>query len=182
VQDRRPASDRTVDQAARVLLAIAGALSSLVGFVLAVGGYLSPQEGSVFYVFAGVGLMVSGAMVARRHRAGAWTYMVVFAGALSWSLRYLDTGSSLALRLLGPLVLLVMMAVLMPVLFRWSPRSTIAVFALLIAGTVAIGIASLPNGPLAHQTAAVVQFLDAETKGVLQLLADESKGAPADRV
>ena len=168
VQDRWPAFDRDFDQAARTVLAIAGALSSLVGFVLAVGGYLSPQEGSAFYMLAGLGLMVSGAMVARRHRAGAWTYMVVFVASLTWSLRNVGVGSSLALRLLGPSLFLVMLAMLMRPLCQWPPRRTVAVFALLIAGTVGLGISSLPNGPLAHQIAAVTQFLDAETNRVLQ--------------
>jgi len=44
----------------------------------------------------------------------------------------------------------------------------VAAFTLLSAATDALSIASLPNGPLAHQTAAVTQFLDAETKGLLQ--------------
>ena len=167
VQHRRNASDRRFDQAARTVLAISGALFSLVGFVLAVGGYLSPQ-GSAFDVLAGLGLIVSGALVARRHRAGAWTYMLVFAGTVSWSLRNVEIGSSLALRLIGPSLLLIMIGALMPLLFGWRPRQAVAVFTLLLAGTVGLGISSLPNGPLAYQTAAVTHFLDAETKGVLQ--------------
>ena len=167
VQYRRNARDRQFDRAARTALAISGALFSLVGIVLAIGGYLSP-EGSAFHMLAGIGLIVSGALVARRHRAGAWTYMLVFAGTVSWSLRNLEIGSSLALRLLGPSLLLVMIGALMPLLFRWSRRQTVAVFVTLIVGTVGLGISSLPTGPLARQTAAVTQFLDSETKGVLQ--------------
>ena len=167
VQYRRIAPDRHFDRAARTVLAISGALFSLVGFVLAVGGYLSP-EGSAFHVLAGLGLIVSGALVARRHRAGAWIYLLVFAVTVSWSLRNIEVGSSLAQRLVGPSLLLVMIAALMPLLCRWRPRQTVAVFTLLIGLTVGLGISSLPNGPLARQTAAVTQFLDSETKGVLQ--------------
>ena len=167
VQYRRNAPDRHYDQAVQTVLAIAGALLSLVGAVLVIGGYLS-FNGSAFHIFAGLGLILSGALVSRRHSAGAWTYMLVFAATVSWSLRNVEDGSILALRLIGPSLLLVVIAVLMPVLCRWQPRHTIAVFTILIAATVGFSILSLPNGPLAHQTAAVSQFVDAQTKGVLQ--------------
>lgn len=164
---RQKVSDRHFDRAARTALAISGALFSLAGFVLALGGYLSP-DGSAFHLLAGLGLIVSGTLVSRRHRAGAWTYMLVFVGTVSWSLRNIEVGSSLGRRLIGPSLLLVMIAALMPLLCRWRARQTAAVFTLLIALTIGLGVSSLPNGPLAHQTAAVTQFLDAETKGLLR--------------
>ena len=166
MKHRRIASDR-YDQAARTVLAIAGAMFSLVGFVLTAGGYLS-LNGSAFHILAGLGLIVSGALVARRHPAGAWTYMLVFAGTVTWSLRNVEGGSILPVRLFGPSLLLVMIALLMPLLCRWRPKQTIAAFTVLIAGTVWLGISSLPSGPLAAEAAAVTQFLDAETKGVLK--------------
>ena len=167
VLHRRNASERQHDQAVRTVLAISGALFSLIGAVLAVGGYLS-INGSAFHIFAGFLLIVSGAQVARRHRAGAWTYMFVVVGTVCWSLRNIGDGSPLLQRLVGPTLLLVMLAVLMPLLCRWRPRQAVAVFTLLIGLTIGFGISSLPEGPLAHQTAAVTQFLDAQTKGVLQ--------------
>ena len=167
VQNRRNAPDRHYDRAVQTILASAGALFSLVGVVLLTGGYLS-FNGSAFHIFAGLGLILSGALVSRRHSAGAWTYMLVFAATVSWSLRNIEYGSILAVRLIGPSVLLLGIAVLMPVLCRWRPRHTIAVFTLLIAGMVGLGISSLPDGPLADETAALNQFLDAQAKGVLQ--------------
>ena len=164
---RRTRPERDHDRAARAVLAMSGALFSLVGLVLAIGGFVSP-DGSAFHMLAGLGLIVSGALVARRHRAGAWTYMLVVATTVCWSLRNLEIGSGLAQRLLGPSLLLVMIALLMPLLCGWPARQTLAVFALLITGTVGLGMSSLPNGPLAHQTAAVTRFLDAETKGFRQ--------------
>ena len=168
VQYRRVVSGRHYARSARTALGLAGAQFALVGLILAIGGYLSPVDGSAFQVLAGLGLIVSGVLVARRLRVGAWTYMLVFAGTVSWSLRKIEFGSSLAQRLIGPALLLVMIAVLMPLLCGWRPRQTLAVFALLIAGTIGLGISSLPNGPLAHQIAAATQFLDAETKGLLR--------------
>ena len=168
IQYRPNAPDRHYDQAVRTVLAIAGAMFSLVGAVLAIGGYLSAFNGSAFHILAGLGLILSGALVARRHPAGAWTYMLVFAGTVTWALRNVEAGSVLAMRLVGPLLLLTVIALLMPLLCRWSPRRTFAVFIAMVAGTVALGVLSLPTGPLGQHTAAVTQFLDAETKGVLQ--------------
>lgn len=163
----RNASARDQDQAARVVLAMSGALFSLVGAVLAAGSYLS-ANGSAGHILIGLALIVSGALVAGRHRAGAGTYLLAFAGTVCWALRNVEVGSSLPQRLAGPAIMLAMIALLMPLLFRWSPRRTATVFAVLITATVVLGISSLPDGPLARRTAAVTQFLDAETKGVLQ--------------
>jgi quinoprotein glucose dehydrogenase len=165
--ERRKVYDRHFDHAARAALAISGVLFSLVGLVLVLGGYFCPG-GSAFDVLAGLGLIISGALVARRHRAGAWTYMLVFAATVTWSLRNIESGSTLAQRLIGPSLLLVMIAALMPLLSGWRPRQTVAVFLVLVGLTAGLGIASLPEGPLSHQTAAVSRFLDAQTKGVLQ--------------
>ena len=62
----------TFDRAARTALAISGTLFSLVGVVVALGGYVSPQ-GCAGHVVAGVGVGVSGGVVSRRRRAGGWT-------------------------------------------------------------------------------------------------------------
>jgi glucose dehydrogenase len=164
---KRNGTTRRDDEAVHTVLAIAGALISLLGFVLAAGGYLS-LNGSAFHIFAGLVLILSGALVARRHRAGAWTYMFAFAGTVCWSLRNVEFGSSLPQRLVGPLLMLAMIALLMPPLCRWRPRQAVTAFTLMITGTVVLGISSLSNGPLAQQTSAVTRFLDASTKGVLQ--------------
>ena len=167
VLHRRKASERHHERAARTVLAASGVLFSVIGAVLTVDGYLS-INGSAFHIFAGLMLILSGALIARRQRAGALTYMLVFLGTVSWSLRNIDVGATLAQRLVGPALLLVMIALLMPLLFRWRPRQAVAVFALLLGLTIGFGVSSLPDGPLAHPTAAVTHFLDAETKGVLQ--------------
>lgn len=167
VQHRGKAPDRHYDQAVRTVLAVVGALFSLIGLVLAVGGYLT-INGSAFHIFVGLGLIVSGALVARRHPAGVATYMLVFAASVTWALRNVEAGSILALRLIGPVLLLLMVALLMPLLCRWQPRRTLAVFTLLVAGTVGLGILSLPTRPLARPTATVTQFIDAEAKEILQ--------------
>ena len=167
-QHRRRIAEHHVDRAGRTALAIAGALFSLVGLVLAIGGYVSPINGSAFQMLAGLGLIVSGALVVRRHRAGAWTYMLVFAATVCWSLSNIENGSNLIARLVGPTLLLGMIAMLMPLLCGWRARQTLTAFFLVMAATVGLAASSLPTGPLARETAAVTQFLEAQTKGVLK--------------
>lgn len=87
-------------RAGRAALAVSGALSSLAGLVLAVGGDLSP-EGSALDVFAGLGLILSGFLLSLRHRAGTWTYTLLFAGAAGWSCRNIVAGGSPAKAIIG---------------------------------------------------------------------------------
>lgn len=167
VQYRRKASNRHYEQAARTALAVSGAMTSLLGLALATGGYLS-ANGSAFHMLTGLALIVTGGLVAKRNRAGAWTYVAAFAATVTWSLRNIESGSSLALRMVGPALLLIVIAVLMPILCQWRPRQAAIAFASLALATFGIGLSSTPHGPLARQTAAVIHFLDAETKGVVQ--------------
>jgi DNA-binding MarR family transcriptional regulator len=96
----RARSEGHPNRAGRAALAVSGALSSLAGFVLALGGDSSP-EGSALDVIAGLGLIVSGFLLCSRHRAGAWTYTLVFAGAFGWSLRNIAGHSRPAHRTVG---------------------------------------------------------------------------------
>jgi glucose dehydrogenase len=165
---RRDKSTRQFDAAARTLLGFAGAFLSIAGVCLAAGGLMSTFDGSAFYAVTGLGLTLTGALIAKRNRAGAWTYLAVFAITVSWSLRNVDQGASLGHRLVGPIVLLTMLAALMPALSKWRPRQATIAFCALVFVTVGIGLSSTANGPLARQTAAVTHFLDSEAKGVLQ--------------
>jgi glucose dehydrogenase len=168
VQFRRNTSARQYTIAKRTVLGFSGALVSTAGIVLTAGGLMSPFDGSVFYAVIGVGLTVSGALLAKRNRAGAWTYLGVFAATVSWSLQNVDQGPSLAHRLVGPIILLAMLALLMPALASWRPRHAAIAFAIMSLATIGLGISSTANGPLAHQTATVTHFLDSEAKGVLK--------------
>jgi glucose dehydrogenase len=165
---RRDKSARQFDTAARTILGFSGAFLSIAGIVLTAGGLMSPFEGSAFYAVAGVGLTISGALIAKRSRAGAWTYLAVFAVTVSWSLRNIDQGASLGRRLAGPILLLAMLAALMPVLSKWRPRRAAFAFCFLVVVTVGLGVSSTAGGPLARQTAAFTRFLDTQAKGALQ--------------
>jgi len=163
----RDRSARQTDAAIRTVLGFCGALLSMAGVILTAGGLMSAFDGSAFYAFTGLGLTISGALIAKRNRAGAWTYLAVFAVAVSWSLRNIDQGTSLGNRIVGPIILLAMLAALMPTLTKWRPRQAAIAFAVLALATLGIGVTSTAGGPLARQTAAVTQFLDSQAKGFL---------------
>jgi glucose dehydrogenase len=165
---RRETRERHQQQAANAVLAISGALFSFFGLMLTASGYFSANYRSAFNVLAGFTLIVTGALVARRQRAALVAYAAVFAGTLTWSLRNLEHGgTSLAMRLAGPAILLLIAALLMPLLCGWRPRQAVTLFAVLMCGTGAFGVASAPDGPLAQSTAAVTHYLDSETNGIL---------------
>jgi len=167
---RRHKSRRPSDSGHRSLLAICGSLIALFGVVLtAIGAFSSLDSGS-FLQFAGCGLILSGALLAKRHAAGAWTYLAVFAGTLAWSLQDAGLGGSpVSYRILGPIVMLVMLALLMPALGRWSRARTVSVLSVLIIATVLVGdLSDGGDDPAADPALATSQFHNAQTKGVLQ--------------
>jgi hypothetical protein len=68
---RPPAAVHHWALAGQCLLALSGALLSLIGLILACGGLLSTFDGSAFDILAGLGLTVGGLFIARRSCAGA---------------------------------------------------------------------------------------------------------------
>lgn len=167
---RRYKSRRRPDPAPRSILAICGSLIALFGVVLATIGALSTQDSGSFVLFAGLGLILSGALLAKRHVAGAWSYMAVFGVTLAWSLQDVGLGgSSVPYRILGPIIMLVMLALLMPALRRWSRARTVAVLSVLIIATILVGdLSDGSDDPAADPALAVSQFHEVQTKGVLQ--------------
>lgn len=82
---------QAIKRAARWALTALGAMIVLSGLFLLAGGiYLATLGGSWFFAPAGLGLVVSGALIARRRLAGAALYLAVFVAAVAWSL--LDAG------------------------------------------------------------------------------------------
>lgn len=68
-------------------LLVLGAITVLLGLVLAIGGaYLARLGGSWYYVLAGIGLVIAGVQLARRRVSGAWWFAAVFAGTLLWTI------------------------------------------------------------------------------------------------
>jgi glucose dehydrogenase len=167
---RRQKSQGPTNSGHRSLLAISGSLIALFGVALTITGAFSSLDSGSFLLLAGCGLILAGALLAKRHAAGAWTYLAVFAGTLAWSLQ--DTGlggSPVSYRILGPIVMLVMLALLMPALGRWSRARTLGVLSVLIIATVLVGDLSDGSDDSAADPTRTVSRLDNhQAKGFLQ--------------
>lgn len=162
-------SRRRRARAAHPVLAVGGSMISLFGVGLAIMSF-SALDGGDFFLIASLGLIASGALLAKRNAAGVWTYMGVFLATLIWSLHGVGLGGSpVGYRIAGPIIMLAMLALLMPALLRWSRRRTVSVLAVLIAATVMVGdLASSAGGPPATPKLATSRSLDADQNGVLQ--------------
>ena len=69
------------------LLAITGTIFMLLGLALVGGGvYLATLGGSLYYVFAGAGLAVTGFLVFRARRAALFLLAVLLLATVVWSL------------------------------------------------------------------------------------------------
>lgn len=76
-----PASSRP-----RLVITITGIIYALVGLALAAGGaWLAMLGGSVYYLIAGLGILISGVLLVARRRAALWVYAAVLIGTLAWA-------------------------------------------------------------------------------------------------
>ncbi|MCZ2495552.1 membrane-bound PQQ-dependent dehydrogenase, glucose/quinate/shikimate family [Xylophilus sp. Kf1] len=68
-------------------LLLVGLLAVAMGLFLAIGGvYLATLRGSAYFALAGLGLIVSGVLIARGKVAGAWVFAAVLVGTAIWAL------------------------------------------------------------------------------------------------
>jgi quinoprotein glucose dehydrogenase len=143
--------------AARLL----GVVLLLIGLVLLVGGvWLVAVGGSPYYLLAGIGLLVSGFLLARRRLAGVWIYGGVWAATVLWSLWEVGLrGWGLVPRLVGPtllmaLVLLAAMGLAPNRNLRRGFGAGLAIFCLaIVLGAFGVSAANRP-GPVAALPAA----------------------------
>ncbi|WP_109366729.1 membrane-bound PQQ-dependent dehydrogenase, glucose/quinate/shikimate family [Ochrobactrum soli] len=131
-----------------------GVAIGLIGVVLVAGGiWLVAVGGSAYYALAGVGLVVTGYLLARRRAAGAWVYALVFAATVVWAFWEAGlNGWALVPRVIAPLVLLVLVILatprLMPFRHGWRTSVSAAVVAVLVAAVAGFGIAYAPEKAL----------------------------------
>jgi quinoprotein glucose dehydrogenase len=137
-------------------LMIFGALMALLGLVIFAGGvWLVSLGGSYYYLLAGLGLIVSGWLLATRRPEGAWLYALIFVATVIWAFWEVGfVGWSLVPRVIGPALLAVILLFFIPVLRRWAamrertgPNPVQALVGLDAVGLVAIVAAFLLAGP-----------------------------------
>ncbi|MQT13800.1 membrane-bound PQQ-dependent dehydrogenase, glucose/quinate/shikimate family [Segnochrobactrum spirostomi] len=147
---------------------ILGIVIVLIGLALVIGGaWLLWLGGSAYYLLAGLGLLVSGYLLARRRTLGALLYALVYAATLVWA--YWEVGLhgwALVPRVVGPTVLLVLVAAVSARL-RPSRHSTgaalgMAVAIVVVAALATWGItqANVPPAPEALPAAAAAPMPD----------------------
>src|SRR5215470_15302799 len=65
-----------------------GIFLALIGLALTGGGiWLAALGGSVYYIIAGLGILITGALLMARHRLALWVYAAVLIGTLVWAFR-----------------------------------------------------------------------------------------------
>lgn len=96
----------------------------LLGLVIGAGGvWLAILGGSWYYVPAGLGLVVSGLLLVRQSLAGVSAYLVTWVGTVIWAFWEVGTDWWAQVpRLVAPTVLLVLVLLCLPVLFKRDRR------------------------------------------------------------
>lgn len=156
------------------LIAVAS-LMGAAGVILTVGGaWLLSLGGSWYYLVAGVGLVVSAAMLFRGRMLGLWMYVAVYALTLAWAFWERGfNGWAQIPRLAAPTVLLVLLLLAIPVLRRSDPRSGRANISAVSAAM--LGLAVLGSG------AAVLPLLQS-ARALAQAATDAAQFEPAPEI
>ena len=133
---------------------ILGGVIALIGIILALGGAkLIGAGGSWYYLFAGLALIVAGLAIAQRKLLGAWIYVGAFLGTALWAFWEVGlNGWALVPRLVGPLILLLLVILSLPVLDASRGRRRrlfgLGGFALIVIVLgVAVAQANRPDAP-----------------------------------
>ncbi|PZR34352.1 membrane-bound PQQ-dependent dehydrogenase, glucose/quinate/shikimate family [Caulobacter segnis] len=132
-----------------------GAVLLLIGLVLAAGGLqLLLLGGSLYYLPAGLGLIIAGVLMIRRSVVGVWVYLAVFLATVIWALWEVGLdGWALIPRLVGPTVLLVLALLLAPTLTvdRRPRRLAWRALVVSVAGLLVLSLAAFIAGqPARH--------------------------------
>lgn len=124
--------------------------------IFAGGIWLAVLGGSWYYIFAGLGLLITAFFLFRRSMLAVWVYLLTFAGTVAWALweAGLD-GWAQVPRLVAPTVVLVLVLALIPTLrgrFAGSRGTVAAGMACWLALAGSIAILNVPS-----ESAAIAQ-------------------------
>lgn len=102
------------------LLMIYAVIMVILGLPLLVGGaYLVYLGGSVYYLLAGIGLIVAGVLLFRGRMAGLWIYALTFVVTIVWGVVEVGfNGWALIPWTVGPIILMIVTLLFLPVLGR----------------------------------------------------------------
>jgi quinoprotein glucose dehydrogenase len=132
----------------RFIVTMTGIVYALIGFVLACGGvWLAALGGSIFYIVAGLGVLITGGLLIAARRSALWVYAAVLTGTLIWAVGEVgfdwwplaargDVIYPLGLWLLTPWVTRNLQPGAMPV----GKAATLPLWGAVIAGAVVLGV------------------------------------------
>lgn len=105
------------------LLIYAGILG-IIGLILAIGGlWLIAYGGTVYYLLAGVGLLISAYLLFRERMAGFWAYAATYLLTVIWGLAEAGFHAwALIPWVVGPTILLIVALLFVPLLRRARAR------------------------------------------------------------
>ena len=70
----------------RIVVTITGVVYGLIGLALTCGGvWLAALGGSVYYIIAGFGILITGGLLIAGRRSALWVYAAVLIGTLIWA-------------------------------------------------------------------------------------------------
>ena len=70
----------------RIVVMITGVVYCLIGLALACGGaWLAALGGSVYYIIAGLGILITSGLLIAGRRSALWVYAAVLIGTLIWA-------------------------------------------------------------------------------------------------
>ncbi len=131
---------------------VLGFVIGAIGVVLAAGGvWLVAAGGSPYYLVTGIAMIVAAALLLLGRPAGMWVYVAIFSLTVPWALWEAGTNPwALVPRLVGPALLLALVALLSPLVdrrTRWSTAVAGAFASLLfLGGVVWADAAAQPDG------------------------------------
>ena len=153
------------------LVRILAVIFVLIGATLTIGGaWLLTLGGSFYYLFAGLGLIASGALLFRLKLVGAYIYFGVFVLTVLWALWEVGLdGWGLVPRVIAPTVLLALVIASLPVLKlgrdgrKWAIGGGVGFVAVALIASFAVAQANAPqiDGPLPAATPATSSDPDA---------------------
>lgn len=136
---------------------ILGAVNLVLGLLIGAGGvWLIALGGSWYYGLAGLGLIVSGALLIRQRPAGAWLYVLIWALTVIWA--YWEVGLdgwALMPRLLAPTIILILVLTALPGLLQRRSRTRSSGYAAIISAALIPAMTllyAMPAGPALAQS------------------------------
>ncbi|WP_265502168.1 glucose dehydrogenase [Paracoccus beibuensis] len=94
--------------------------------IFAGGIWLAVLGGSWYYIFAGIGLLLTAIFLFRRSMTAVWIYLLTFFGTVAWAIWEVGMDPWYQVpRLVAPAVVLLLVLALIPVLRRQSANPAI---------------------------------------------------------